>query len=222
MHDTRHSAAPSTSSPAIAGRWPLAGIAFAGMFIGGLILSTVLGTRTFPSPYEPAEAITQYFTDNVSAVLGLGLLHTISALPLLIFTATLADSVRDGLPRALSQHAGLIAAVFLLISGMCSVALVSDGVTGDALRALHMLTFLSGGSVHVFYLGILVGAGTIALIGSVPRAIAVLGGISAVLSLASIVSLVVPGAAFLLPLGRFTGLAWIIATAIWLVRRRPA
>jgi hypothetical protein len=213
---------PVTTRPPVAalGRWPLAGVAFAGLFAGGLILSTVLGTRTFPSPYESATAVTDYFADNSGQVRALGLLHTLSALALVIFTVAVAGSVRDGMARALSQSAGVIAAVFLLISGMCSVALVSDGVSGDALRALHALAFVSGGAMHVLFLGILVGAGTTALAGSAPRGIVVLGWVSAVLSLAAIASLVARPAVFLLPLGRFTGIAWIVATAIWLARRR--
>ncbi|MEU6798962.1 hypothetical protein ABZ907_45335 [Nonomuraea wenchangensis] len=113
----------------------LAGISFAGMFIGGLILSMVLGSRTFPSPYETQAAIIGYFAASGSAVLGLGLLHTLAAIPLTIFTTALARALPDALPRTVAQHAGVIAAVFLLISAMCDIALVSGGgITGEALR----------------------------------------------------------------------------------------
>ncbi|MDX3101509.1 hypothetical protein ACIBO5_56145 [Nonomuraea angiospora] len=220
MHDT---ALPTATAPpsAAPGRWLLAGISFAGMFIGGLILSMVLGSRTFPSPYETQAAITGYFAASGSAVLGLGLLHTLAAIPLTIFTTALARALPDALPRMVVQHAGVIAAVFLLISAMCDIALVSGGgLTGEALRALHLLTFLSGGSIHVLFLGILVGAGTIGLAGAAPRALTLLGAISGVVSLASVASLIATPVAFLLPLGRFTALAWIIAAAIWLARRR--
>ncbi|MEV4179370.1 hypothetical protein [Nonomuraea sp. NPDC049709] len=222
MHDTSPTAATATPAPT-ANRWPLAGVAFAGMFIGGLILSMVLGSRTFPSPYEMEAAITSYFAGNASAVLGLGLLHTMAALPLIVFITALASAVRDAATRVVAQCAGVIAAVFLLISAMCGIALVSGGgVTGEALRALHLLTFLSGGSIHVLFLGILVGAGTIGLARVAPRPLALLGAISAALSLASVASLVALPAIFLLPLGRFTTLAWIAATAVWLTRRRAA
>ncbi|WP_131738231.1 hypothetical protein [Actinomadura roseirufa] len=198
-------------------RLPPAGIAFAVLFIAGLIVSTALSSRTFPSPYESEAVIKGYFADNTGQVRALGLLHTLSALALAAFTAGLAGRVRDRAGSLLALAAGSIAAVFLLVSGMCSVALVADGTPDNVVTTLHELSFVAGGAMHVVFLGTLVAVATASL--GLPRALAVLGWISAALSLVAAAALVSEPASFLLPLGRFTALLWSIVTSVWLLRR---
>lgn len=207
--------APAPAATSAFNRWALTGVAFAALFIGSLILSGVLGTTTYPSPFE-SDAVTEaYFADNQNAVLGMGILQTLSALPLIGFVLAMNWGARTRLART----AGMLAAASLAITGLLSIAMAAMDVTGDRQHLLHDLTFLAGGPIHVPLLGILVGAGTAAFAKSAPRWTTILGSISAGLSVLSIISFAIEPAAILLPLGRFTAILWIVISAVRTARR---
>ncbi|MFI6522766.1 hypothetical protein ACIBF1_44935 [Spirillospora sp. NPDC050679] len=90
-------------------------------------------------------------------------------------------------------------------------------------RAFQDLAFITGGPGHVVPLGLLVGglavaAGTRG--GLLPRWLATVGLVIGAIALASVLTLVFSGAAFLLPIARFTGLIWLVATGFLIARAR--
>lgn len=74
--------------------------------------------------------------------------------------------------------------------------------------ALHDLVFLTGGPGHIVPFGPL------------PRWLAVAGLVLAVVAEASTLTLLGDAAAYLLPIARFGGLAWLIAAGVLLPPRR--
>ncbi|WP_329122125.1 hypothetical protein [Streptomyces sp. NBC_01465] len=188
----------------------LAGVTFAALFIGGMLLSSLLGTGIYPSPLDSETEAAAYFAANQNTVLAQGIAHLLAAVPLALFATTLGNG------RA--RTAGWAAAAALAASGLLNAAIPVLNATGDTQHTLHYLTFLTGGQIHVPLLGLLVAAGVRAGASSAPRWTTVLGVVAASLSVLSLVSFATESAMLLLPLGRFTAILWIVITA---VRSRP-
>ncbi|WP_433661928.1 hypothetical protein ACQPW1_07070 [Nocardia sp. CA-128927] len=145
----------------------------AGLFVAGLVLSTVLaGGSPFPSPFGAAD--------------------------------------------------DALAAAFLICSGVVSWVLTVPEVVADPalVRALHTLAFLCGGPGNVVTTGLLIAG--IALSALLQRRLApwlpVAGLVIALIALGTTAALTVTAAAFLLPIARFTGMAWLIAVGFLLPR----
>ncbi|MCY0928988.1 hypothetical protein OTB20_22795 [Streptomyces sp. H27-H1] len=199
-------AAVSRRGTSAARRVLLAGVGFAVLFIGGVLLSSLLGTGTYPSPLDSEAAAASYFAANRGTVLTQGIAHVLAAVPLAMF----AGAVGNRPARA----AGWTAAAALAASGLLNVAIGALDFTGDTLHTLHYLTFLAGGQLHVPLLGILVAAGTRARAATAPRWTTALGLVAAGLAVLSLVSFATEAAMLLLPLGRFTAILWIVITAV--------
>lgn len=88
---------------------------------------------------------------------------------------------------------------------------------------LHQLAFVTGGVAHVVPLGLLVGALSLGALRHRLHArwLAVVGIVSAALSLASLLTLFVLGPVIaLIPLGRFTAFFYLIVVGAWLISGR--
>jgi hypothetical protein len=188
----------------------LAGVGFAALFIGGMLLSGLLGTGTYPSPLDSEAAAASYFAANRNTVLVQGIAHTLAAVPLVLFASSLGNRQ--------ARTAGWAAAATLAASGLLNVAIAALSPTGDTLHTLHYLSFLTGGQIHVPLLGLLVAAALRTSTSTAPRWTTALGATAAGLSALSLASLATESAMLLLPLGRFTAILWIVITA---VRARP-
>src|SRR6478736_4044830 len=175
-----------------------------GIFLAGLITSAILtGGQTFVSPFAPADQIAGFFRQNIAAARVGGMLQFGSAVPLGIYAATVyARQLRLGVRvpgPAISFFGGISAAIFLMFSGSVTWLLSRPEITTDATltHALSFLAFITGGVGFVVGLGLLV-AGM-----AVP-------------------SLAVEPLQFLLPIGRFGGLLWLVAAGFLLPRNRAA
>lgn len=202
--------ADSRTGATAARRTLLAGVGFAVLFIGGVLLSGLLGTGTYPSPLDSEAAAASYFAANRNTVLIQGIAHTLAALPLVWFASSIGNRQ--------ARTAGWAAALTLAASGLLNVAIAALSPTGDSLHTLHYLSFLTGGQIHVPLLGLLLAAAVRAGASTAPRWTTVLGAAAAGLSVLSLVSFATESAMLLLPLGRFTAIIWIVITA---VRARP-
>jgi hypothetical protein len=92
-------------------------------------------------------------------------------------------------------------------------------------RPLADLSFAAGGPGHVVFLGLLIaGLAVPSAVGRLlPRGLALAGVAIAAVAELSTLALISQPAAFLLPLARFGGLAWLIAAAVLLpVQRRSS
>ncbi len=219
------------SSPRQQGGPPLvvlAGISTA-LLLGGIALSALLG-GVLPSPFGDDAAIARYFQTQPEAVKASGVLVFGSAVPLAIYAATVSVRLRQlgvTAPGAtIALAGGLLAAGMLSLSGLLQWTLSRPAVrTDEALvRALHDLTFLTGGPAHVVFLGLLVAGVAVPglLLGLLPRPLAMAGLVIAALAELTTLSLIWPVLILALPIARFPALAWLIAASALLPHRRPS
>lgn len=153
-----------------------------------------------------------------------------SAVPLGIFAATVyARQLRLGVRvpgPAIGFFGGIIAAVFLMLSGLITWLLGRSEVVADTALAqtLAFLAYLTGGVGFVVGLGLLVAGIAVPslILGFMPRWLAWAGLVIAALSELSFLSMVLEPLQFLLPVGRFGGLVWLVAAGFLLPRRRAA
>lgn len=210
---------------------PLAvlGFVFTGLFLAGLIVTSVLAGRTYPSPFAPAGDVLSYFASSGTALAVNAFFLFGASIPLMIFTATATSRltyVGFRVPGVQIAFAGgLLSSGFLGLCGLVAWLLSRPEIQSSpgTVRALHDLAFLTGGVAHVSTFGLLAaGLSVPALLGRlVPRWIAWLGLVIAVIAELSTLSLLVPVLSFLLPLARFSGLVWLIAIGLTLPASRP-
>ncbi|MFE7798277.1 hypothetical protein [Nocardia sp. NPDC057440] len=207
----------------------LLGFVTAGLFIAGLLVSTFRAAGTpFPSPFSSPDDALTYFRTYPDAVRTGAVLQFACTIPLTIYVATATARLRalgrqaPGITIALAG--GVLAAAFLASSSLVTWVLTVRGVTAEPalVRALHNLAFLVGGPGTVVSTGLLIaGIAITALPAKLFASWVIRIGLAiAVASLLSTLVLTVPVAAFLLPISRFTGLAWLIAVG-FLIDRRP-
>lgn len=195
------------------------GVVVTALFVAGLVLGTALaGGTPFPSPFGEAAGIVAYFQDHETAVRVGGALQFGAAIPLAIYAATVSARLHHLGIRApgatIALAGGLLAAAFLAASGLICWVLSQLAVTAEpgGIRLLQLLAFAAGGPGHVVPLGLLLAGIAVPglLAGLLPRWLAWAGlAVAAVAELATL-SLLVEGAAYLLPVARFAGLAWLI------------
>jgi hypothetical protein len=204
-------------------------VIFTAIFAGGLIASVIMASgKTFPSPFIAGGDIAAYFRAHHDAVQVTAFSQLGTAVPLAIYAATMSARLHNLGIRApgatIAQVGGVLAAVWLGVSAMASWALSQPGVTPSAplVRALQDVSFVAGGPGHVAGLGLLIAGiavpGLLARL--LPRWLVIAGLVIAVISEFSTLTLLVSGAAVLLPIGRFTGYAWLIAAGFLLPRTR--
>lgn len=218
-----------TSAPARQGGPPpgvLAGTSLL-LLVAGLAAGAALG-GTIPSPFGDGAQITAFFADHPTAVLVSAVFTFASAVPLGILAATLSSRLRTlgvTAPGAtIALAGGVVASSMLALSGLLTWVLARTGPSGDAplVRALHDLTFLTGGVAHVVFLGLLIAGVAVPalLLGLLPRAVAITGLVIAAVAEISVLALVVDVAAVLLPLARFPALIWLVVVGFQLPERR--
>jgi len=225
---TRSSAAAAPSQ-STRDHGPLMGFLYVVFFLVGLIGSGVVGNAVYPSPFDDASKIQQYFADNHDAVILMGIAQTAAALALVVFAAGIGALVRDRTnlgsgPGGVVQAAGTLSAAFLMLSGVSGWIAVRDEVLAQPalVRVMHDFAFMTGGVAQVTTFGLFVGTASAAALkaGLLPRWICWLGGVCAVASLASVIALASEPGSFLLPVGRFSGLIWVVAAGVVLIRSR--
>jgi hypothetical protein len=119
---------------------------------------------------------------------------------------------------------GLLAAGALGLSGLVLWTLSRPEVTTEEplIRALYYLVFLTGGPGHVVVLGLLVAGIAVPslIVGLLPRSLAWAGLVIAAICELTTLVLIWPGLSPLLPVGRFSALAWLIVAGAMLPLRR--
>jgi hypothetical protein len=204
-------------------------VVFTTLFLGGVIISTAMaGGDTFPSPFGSAAATLAYFHDHQDAVRVSAFLQFAASVPMAIFAATASARLRNLGVRApgatIALAGGVLAAAMLALSGLVSWVLSRPEVLTQpaVVRMLQDLAFATGGTGHVVFLGLLVAGLAVPglLAGLLPRRLALIGLVIAAVAELSTLTMLVSGAAILLPIARFTALAWLIATGLMLPRTR--
>ncbi|MEN3269672.1 DUF4386 domain-containing protein [Pseudonocardia sp.] len=154
----------------------------------------------------------------------------VSAIPLAIFAAVAYQLLRAlgaGGPLPLVGFSGgVLAAAALSTSAALTWAAAQSeglGLTDTALtKVLTEASFAAGGAGFDSSVGLLIaGVAGPALLGRLlPRAVAWTGLVIAMLSMLSALSLLIPVLNYLIPVGRFGGMLWIIAAAALLRRNQ--
>jgi hypothetical protein len=189
----------------------LSGVLAGVSFVGGLATGLSLAEMPFPRPGADVKDIQRFFQGDAGperiSVTG----QLISAASLAVFTASVARLAgRAGRGsralRAAAIAGGALASVSLAASATAAAALTAGpGRDEERARSLHRFVFTAGGPVHGAGLALLLGALGLAGLGTgtLPRPLAAAALSAAGVDALAPVVLVVPGAALVLPAGRF-------------------
>jgi hypothetical protein len=204
-------------------------VAFTVLFLASLVPVTLIVSEThFPSPLQSPEEMVAYFRSEAWKVRICAFLQFGSSVPLGIFAATMASRLwfhgAKAAGVAIALLGGLAASTFVAISALAQWTIAQPGIAEDAAltRALYFLIFSTGGPGYSVPLGLLMaGIGvTAGMRRLLPGWLAVSGVALGVIGELSSLSLVIPGALFLIPLTRFPGFVWLIAAGFGLSSSR--
>jgi type IV secretory pathway TrbD component len=180
------------------------------------------------TPWSSDANLLDFYAHHADAAHALAFLTVGAAIPFGIVTAVAVSRIRTlgfEVPgRMISLVGGIVAAAMLALSGLVQLALTAHGVSGspEVVRGLSALSTAAGGPGFVLFEGLLVaGISVIGLLGgALPRSLAWFGLAVAAVSELAILTVAFSGSGFLLPLGRFGSLIWIVAVAILLPASR--
>jgi hypothetical protein len=198
------------------------------LFLSGLyFVVTFSGGPHFPGPWEPADVIARYFREQPSAVLMCAFLQFGAAVPLGLFVASTVSRLQFLGVRAagvvIALFGGFMTAIDMAAAAMILWVMAYPGIAQDAalVRALYYLSYAFGGPgfsvpFGLFVAGVSVAAGFAKLI---PKWLVGFGLVLAVVGELSWFNLVSPKALPLIPLTRFPGFVWLIASGFLLPNR---
>ncbi|MBZ4192005.1 hypothetical protein [Niabella beijingensis] len=197
------------------------------LFAVGMIY-TIAGTSgaSYPTPYDPVQKAQEYYHQYHHIVQVHALFLFWSALPLGIFTAFFTGHLSSqGVHRGglnIASFGGYGAAIMLTISGLCTWVL-SQPIITDApgtTRIVQLLAFATGGTGYVALSGLLISglAVTGGLGRMLPRWLMWSGLVIAAISVLAMFNIAFPGVSILLPIGRFTGMIWMLIAGYKLKR----
>jgi hypothetical protein len=210
---------------------PLAIVAtvFVLLFIAALYPVTVFGGKPyFPGPGESVQVIAAFFLARPSAVLLCAALQFGAAIPLGILTATVVSQLRFLGVRAAGTYialfGGFATAFTMMVSSAVLWTMSYPGIAQDStlLLALYRFSFALGGPGFSVPFGLLI-AGvsvTAGLSKLLPKWLVIGGLVIALTGELSWLDILFPKALLLIPLTRFPGFAWLIATGILLPSAR--
>lgn len=197
------------------------------------VVLTLLGVAVPPvvagvKPWSSDSALLEFFQHHNGAAHASAFFTLGAAIPFAIFTAVATTRLRtlghDVPGRIIAQVGGTVAATMLGLAGVVTLAATQSHVADSdaAIRALYGINFAAGGPAFVMFSGLLLlGVSIPGLLGRVlPRVVGWAGiAIAAVCELAAL-AVAFDGADFLLPIGRFGGLVWMVAVALTLPATR--
>jgi hypothetical protein len=218
---TRHHAGPHLGMLAIA---------YTLLFNAGLCGVSAFGTPFgvtqpyWPGPWESPNVIVSYFHGHPTAALVCVFLQIGALIPLGIFAATIVSRLRflgiDAAGPNIALFGGFMTVFDGVAAGFTVWAMIHPGVTQDVTltTALYYLSYAFGGPGFSIPMGLLIAGVCIpAAVGRLlPKWLIVFGLLLAVAGELSWFNLVFPQALFLIPLVRFPGFIWLIATGFLL------
>ncbi len=202
------------------------------LFIAGLCAVSAFGIPFgvkqpyWPGPWEPSTVIVSYFQAHSTAALICIFLQFGALIPLGIFAASIVSRLRflgiDAAGPNIALFGGFMTVFNGVAAGLTVWAMIHPGVTQDATltTALYYLSYAFGGPGFSVPMGLLIAGICIpaAVRKLLPRWIVVFGLLLAIAGELSWFNLVFPKVVFLIPLVRFPGFIWLIATGFLLPR----
>jgi len=210
-------------------RGAMSGITSAASFLTGLIGANIWSAVPYPRPHSSPDRIRAFFrTDPRPARLSAAG-QLVSAVTLGRFTVSAARLAHHTNPMsrrlpAAAVAGGATATASLVASAVYTALLTTDRADDDETAlSMHRRAFLAGGVVHGVGYGLLVGALGLAgrRAGVLSPALADVAFASAAAGLLTPLYLVAEPAAWLIPLGRFSGFLVVGRAAAQLARRQP-
>jgi hypothetical protein len=204
--------------------WPPT-ISYAVLTICGLAVPFAMAGK---GPWQSDSALLDFFAHHGAAAHASAFFTFGAAIPLAVITAVTTTRLRmlglDVPGRIIAQIGGVLAAAMLAIAGLTTLALTQSHVVDSpaAVRAVYGITFAAGGPGFVAFVGLLLlGLSISSLSGRVlPGWLAWAGVAIGVACEASVFSVAFSDLEFLLPIGRFGSLAWLVVTGFLLPSSR--
>ncbi|MQA24451.1 MAG: hypothetical protein GEU94_03040 [Micromonosporaceae bacterium] len=204
----------------------LTGLLFGVVTVVGLFTTAFFAEGSYPLPDAPLADVRQFFQTNAGTAQAQAVWQVAASVLLVAFACTVSAAIR---PFS-ATLAGVAQAGGVLSGGFFGLSAVLVGVLGshqfsraaEVVHPAHLFGFLAGGPAHVVWLGVLVGAMSLAGLrfGMLPRWLSISGLVSATLSLLSALAPMVWEATAFLPLGRFSGILVLAAASVILSRRQ--
>jgi hypothetical protein len=225
---------PNTLAPAARHPGPNLGIVamiFAVLFLAGLYPVTMFGGAPyFPGPGESVGTIISFFQLRPSAVLLCAFFHFGAAIALGIFTTSIVSQLHFLGVRAAGAYialfGGLATAFNMGVSASVLWVMARPGIARDdiVVQALYYLQYVFGGPGFSVPLGLLMAGVSIpsVFMKLLPKWLVVFGLLLFVCGELSWLNLIFPKALFLIPLTRFPGFIWLIATGFLLPKMTVA
>jgi hypothetical protein len=215
-------------------RGPHAGLVatiFVILFLAGLYPVTMFGGAPyFPGPWESADTVATFFRLRPLAASLCALFHFGAAVALGIFTATVVSQLRFLGARVAGTYIALFGG-FATASNMFGSSsllwvMAHPGIAQDVtvVHALFYLQYIFGGPGFSVPFGLLIAGVCIpsAIMKLLPKWLTFFGIFLAVCGELSWLNLVFPKMLFLIPLTRFPGFIWLIATGFLLPKTMAA
>ncbi len=182
----------------------------------------------WPGPWESASVIVSYFQNYGSRVLFCIVMQLGAFVCFGLFAATIVSRLRFLGAKAAGTYIALFGGFLVLANTfaatMATWTLLHPGVSEHAptLLALYYLSFALGGPgfsvpMGLFLAGVSVTSGFMRLL---PRWLVIFGIVLACAGELSLFHLIFPKLLFLIPLTRFPGFIWLIATGFLLPKKR--
>jgi hypothetical protein len=196
---------------------------------GALMITSVVLSASSPHLSASASAVLAYDRSHHDVLQVAGCLGFAASIPLAIWTATVYRRLRTRLgvvaPGAvIGLVGGLLAANSLGLTGLINWTSSQIPTGGDSTvaRALADLSFATGSAGFIAPLGLLIAGIAVPslILRLLPRPLAVAGLVIAALNVISTFALLTSALDFTFPIGRFVGLAWLIAASVTLPTHR--
>ncbi|WP_193570850.1 hypothetical protein [Leifsonia tongyongensis] len=198
------------------------------LVVVGLIVAALTGGQPYISPFAGADAVSAYAQQNWPSIRVTSMIQFGSAVPLGIYAATAyARLLRLGVRvpgPGIGFFGGITASILLMVSALGSYVVSRPDVSSDPTVALALtyFAFITGGVGFVTGMGLLVAGIAVPslILHFVPRWLAWTGLVIAALAELSFLSMAIEPLQFILPIGRFGGLLWLIAVGFLLPNDR--
>src|SRR5215472_8193451 len=206
-------------------------VVFTVLFIAGLYPVTIFGGMPyFPGPWESPAVIAKFFQLRPTAALICAFFHFGASISLGIFTATVVSRLqflgaRGPAGPYIALFGGLMTAFNMAGGASVLWATAHPGIAQHVTltQALYYLSYGLGGPGFSVPLGLLIAGVCVpaAIMKLLPKWLWVFGLVLAVCGELSWLNLVFPKTLFLIPLTRFPGFVWLIATGFLLPKSVP-
>jgi hypothetical protein len=202
----------------------------AALVVAGIVVPLLAsGGQAYPSPLDGGQTLQSYVASHPEALQWAALFQFAASIPLAVLTASMvarlhALGVRAAGPMIALVGGGLASAAMALSAcGQWMLSRMPADAPPPLLHAVHDLVFITGGPWQVVASGLLLAgiAVSAAFHRLLPRPVWITGVALAVVCELATLTFATTTAAYLLPVGRFGGIVWLVAAAVQLPRERP-